>query len=223
MKKDVEVTYSTKLSELRSQLQEMVPAEKLAVFDRDAEQLQKDYPPALKVSIGQKAPAFTLKNALGEVVELYQILKTHKVVLVFYRGSWCPYCNLQLRLYQEFVDDFHSLGAVLVAISPQNADSSLSIKEKNELLFEVLSDPGNLAALQYTTIIKYGEEPFKAMEELGYDFDSFYFDDTREIPIPAVFVIEQDGKVVFAKTEGGDYRNRTEMEEIIEALKISSI
>ncbi len=112
-----------------------------------------------------------------------------------------------------------ALGAQLVAISPQNPDASLDIKAKNELKFEVLSDKGNSVARKFTTVFKNDDAPVEKMKEMGMEFKSFYFDDSHEIPVPAVFIIEQDGVISFAKTEGGDYRNRVEVTEILEALK----
>ena len=94
----------------------------------------------------------------------------------------------------------------------------MSIKEKNELEFEVLSDNGNIVARQFTTVFKNGDAPIQAMTDLGYDYDSFYGDNSREIPVPTVFIINRDRTISFAKVEGGDYRNRVEASEIINAL-----
>jgi peroxiredoxin len=212
-------SYQTGLKELRDNLSNMLPAEALQVFDTDAEALQENYTSILKLQKGDKAPDFTLTNAVGETVNLHEILKNERVVLTFYRGTWCPYCNLMLAQYQSILPEIKEAGATLIAISPQTPDESLNIKEKNELQFEVLSDNGNMIARQFTTIFKNGDKPLKTMTELGFDYDSFYADDSRELPIPATFIIERDGTISFAKSEGGDYRNRVESSEIINALK----
>ena len=211
-------SYQNGLKELRSNLTNMLPAEALNVFDSDAEALQSNYTSILKLSVGDKAPDFTLSNALGEPIRLYDLLEEQRIVLTFYRGTWCPYCNLMLAQYQQVLPEMKEAGASLVAISPQTPDESLNIKEKNELQFEVLSDNGNQVARQFTTVFKYGDQPLETMAQLGYDFDSFYADDSRELPIPATFIIEKDGTISFAKSEGGDYRNRVEASEIIDAL-----
>jgi peroxiredoxin len=212
-------SYAEGLKELRQNLSNMLPAEALQVFDNDAETLESKHRSILKLTKGDKAPGFSLSNALGETVKLSNLLKNGKVVLVFYRGSWCPYCNLQLNHYQQALAETKALGGQLVAISPQTPDESLNIKEKNELQFEVLSDNGNIVARQYTTVFKNGDAPINTMTELGFDFDSHYSDDSREILVPAVFIIEQNGTISFAKTAGGDYRNRVEASDIINALK----
>lgn len=211
-------SYKEGLNELREQLKNMLPSEALAIFDKDANHLEATHSSILQVSIGDQAPNFSLVNALGTMVSLQELLQKGKVILVFYRGTWCPYCNLQLQQYQQILGLIKEKGANLVAISPQTPDASLSIKEKNELTFEVLSDNGNIVARQFTTVFKNGDAPIEAMTNLGYDYDSFYGDDSREIPVPAVFIIDTDGKIVFAKATGGDYRNRVEPIEILENL-----
>lgn len=211
--------YGNGLTELRNNLKNMLPADALNVFDSDATSLQDSLTSPLKKKPGDKAPGFELLNALGEKRSLAGLLDSGKVILVFYRGTWCPYCNLQLAQYQQAMDHFKELGAQLVAISPQDPDNSLSIAEKNNLDFEVLSDPGNQVAKEFTTIFKYADTPLELMSELGIDFHSHYADDSEELPVPAVFIIDQDGTIKFAESEGGDYRNRVESQTIINALK----
>lgn len=212
-------SYAEGLQQLQNNLQQMLPAEALTVFSEDADALQTAYKSILKIKEGEQAPDFSLPNALGEMVKLSNLLKDGKVVLTFYRGSWCPYCNLQLNQYQQVLREIQEHGAQLVAVSPQTPDESLSLTEKNELQFEVLSDNGNMVARQFTTVFRYSDQPINTMTALGYDFDSYYADDSRELPIPAVFIIDQDGKVLFAQSTGGDYRNRVEASDIINALK----
>lgn len=219
MDKNVTIpSYSKGLTELRKNLKTMLPENALKVFDNAAEKLEKKYSTILKFKTGEKAPDFSLPNAVGETITLSNLLAKNKVVLTFYRGSWCPYCNLQLNQYQQALSEIKTAGAELVAISPQTPDESLSLKEKNGLQFEVLSDKGNLVAGQFTTIFRYDDASVKTMTELGYDFDAHYSDDSREIPVPAVFIIEQDGIISFAKAIGGDYRNRVEVSDIINSL-----
>ncbi|MEM9673210.1 MAG: peroxiredoxin-like family protein [Cyclobacteriaceae bacterium] len=211
-------SYTEELQELQGNLQKMLPAEALEVFDQDAQALQANYISILKLNRGDAAPDFSLTNAVGEIVKLSDLLQKNKVVLTFYRGTWCPYCNLQLQQYQRALPEIKALGAGLVAISPQTPDESLSMKEKNELQFEVLSDNGNMVARQYTTIFVNGQAPVAAMTSLGIDFNGHYSDDSQELPVPAVFVIEQDGTVLLAQTAGGDYRNRVEVADVLNAL-----
>ena len=212
-------SYQEGLKDLQDNLAKVLPTEALTIFGNDAEQLKETHQNILKLKIGAQAPNFNLSNAAGETVSLNGLLQKGKVVLTFYRGSWCPYCNLQLNQYQQILDEIEELGAQLVAVSPQTPDESLNIKEKNELKFEVLSDNGNIVAKQFTTVFRNDNAPLNAMTDLGIDFDAHYSDDSKELPVPAVFIIEQDGTISFAKAIDGDYRNRVESSDIIEALK----
>jgi len=212
-------SYKKGLNELNAQLNDMMPAEISSGFDQDANRLASLYVSPLIVKTGDQAPLFSLENALGKWVGLADLLEKGPVVLVFYRGGWCPYCNLQLRLYQGILTQIKLASGNLVAISPQIPDESLNMSEKNGLEFEVLSDPGNKVARHYTTVFKNSEESLNLMKNAGIDFDSFYSDDSQEIPVPAVFVIVPDGKIIFAKAESGDYRERVEPADILSALE----
>jgi len=189
------------------------------VFDKDAENLQKKHQSILKLQVGEKAPDFSLLNTTDKTIKLSELLKQGKVVFAFYRGSWCPYCNIQLAHCQKSLEEIKELGAQLVAISPQTPDESLNMKEKNELDFQVLSDNGNIVANKYTAVFRNDDAPVNTMTQLGFDFDKHYSDDSRELPVPALFIIEKDGTILFSKSTGGDYRNRVEVSEIINALK----
>jgi peroxiredoxin len=117
---------------------------------------------ALKV--GQVAPDFTLKNALDQEVRLSDALKKGPVILTWYRGGWCPYCNIQLQYLQHALPEFLSAGANLIAITPEKPDSSLDTKEKHQLQFEVLTDSENVVARQYAYVID--QEPSDILEAL---------------------------------------------------------
>ncbi len=221
MNTDVSVpSYQSEVKDLIKQLGDMLPAESLNTFNQDAEQLAQTYAQPLKRKVGEQAPGFSLANAQGKTVTLSEMLGRGSVVLAFYRGTWCPYCNLQLKQYQQILAQIQALGGNLVAISPQNPDQSLSMQEKNELQFEVLSDAGNTVAEQYTTVFRNGDAPVEVMQALGIDFDSFYEEDSRGLPVPAVFVIHPNGQIIFAQSEGGDYRGRVEPQAILQALKM---
>ena len=195
-----------------------LPKEVRDPITKEAEDLKARYSSSTRLKAGDKAPDFRLQNAVGKTVRLYKLLEENRVVLTFYRGTWCPYCNLQLSQYQEVLFKLKSIGSSIVAISPQNPDESLNMKEKNNLSFEVLSDPKNEVAKKFTEIIKKSENFTRTISSLGKAFEEHYFDDSNEVPIPAVFIIDRDGTILFAKSEGGDYRNRTEPVEVLKVL-----
>ncbi len=219
MSKIIDVpSYKEDLKGLVQQLGQMLPAEKLAIFGNDARQLGQQHLSPIKLRAGDMAPAFTLPNASGNIINLQDLLRQGPVVLTFYRGGWCPYCNLQLKNYQQILPQITEAGAQLVAVSPMTPDHSLNQKQTNELQFEVLSDIGNKVARQFTAIITNPQSSIQAMTELGYDFHSFYADKSAELPVPATFVIAKNGIISFAASEGGDYRQRVEAKDILDAL-----
>jgi len=211
-------SYKTEVEVLKTQLVDMIPADKFEIFNNDAKQLAESYSSPLKLTVGNQAPNFSLPNATGKTIDLKVELQNGPVILTFYRGVWCPYCNLQLKNYQQILPQIKAAGASLVAVSPMNPDNSLGMQQTNELEFEVLSDTGNKVAELFTTVFKSSEQPIQAMAEMGYDFSSFYDDDSTEIPVPATFVIAQDGQIIFADSAGGDYRDRTEAQAILDVL-----
>ncbi|RJE70959.1 peroxiredoxin-like family protein [Reichenbachiella sp. MSK19-1] len=171
------------------------------------------------IQVGQKAPAFELPNAEGKLESLESLLAKGPLVLTFYRGSWCPYCNLQLRALQARLDEIHALGATLVAISPQVPDGSMSKNEITEMDFTVLSDQDAKTASQYGIA---WEVPAFLKEHMrvdrNLDLETINNGNSSILPIPATFIIGQDG-VVLWNYVNVDYRTRSEPEEIIDVLK----
>jgi peroxiredoxin len=147
-------------------------------------------------------------------VRLAQLLEAGPVVLVVYRGAWCPYCNLQLRSFQAALDEIRAAGAQLVAVSPQTPDGSLSLAEQAALEFAVLSDEGNAVAREYGLAYALDDEARDVNASVGIDLAGSDW----ELPAPATFVIDGDGTIVFASVSG-DYRWRVGPSEVLAALR----
>lgn len=167
---------------------------------------------------GDRLPAGQLPNATGTVVDVRDLLARGPVVLAFYRGTWCPYCNLELRALQQALPEIEALGATLVAVSPQTPDASLSTAEKNELAFEVLSDAGNQFARACGLVFTLAKELQPIYAGFGIDVPAHNGDDTFELPLPATYVVAQDGTIAYAFVDA-DYTQRLEPAEIITALQ----
>jgi len=148
---------------------------------------------------GQQAPGFTLPDAAGQPQTLASLLAHGPVVLTFYRGNWCPYCNVQLRAYQQALPELAKYGATLVAISPQTPDfTSLTASEK-ELTFPVLSDVGNAVARQYGLAYGVGPEVAATLRSVGIDLTAHNGTDDDELPLTATFVIDPGGTISWAE------------------------
>lgn len=169
--------------------------------------------------LGDTAPNFTLQNATGKAVSLSDYLQNGPVVLTWYRGGWCPYCNITLRHLQQSLPAFQAKGAQLLALTPELPDKSLSTQEKNELSFEVLTDTDLGVAKAYGIV-------FKLIEEVGevyrknFSLLDYNGNDTDELPLAATYVIQADGKITYAFLDA-EYRNRAEPADILAALEAS--
>ena len=167
---------------------------------------------------GQVAPAFTLPDAQGQPVGLPALLTQGPVVLTFYRGNWCPYCNVQLRAYQQLLPELTRLGATLVAVSPQAPDhTSLTASEK-DLTFPVLSDVGNHVARQYGLAFEVGQQVADTLRSLGIDLAAFNGTTDDELPLTATFVIAPNGTVAWQWVEA-NFKHRAEPADILRAVE----
>ncbi|MDY7022975.1 MAG: peroxiredoxin-like family protein [Cyanobacteriota bacterium] len=210
------------LQDLRNQLRAKHPDDIKVVMDQATEDLVKSGITEQALKVGDQVPDFQLPNAVGQVVEIQKLLKSGPVVIAFYRGQWCPYCNLELRTLQKYLPEIEKLGAKLTAISPQTPDNSLSTTEKNELTFEVLSDVGNQVAKQFGLVFTVVEELRPIYEGFGIDLPAHNGDESFELPIPATYIINSNGVIVHAFVEP-DYTQRLDPKDIITTLKNSPV
>jgi len=167
---------------------------------------------------GDKVPFFTLTNATGKSVSLKNLLKNGPVVISFYRGAWCPYCNMELRALQQAQPEIEAAGGQLVAISPNLPDASLTSIEKHNLTFEVLSDVGNNIARQFGLVFTLGDKLRPIYTKIGHDIPGQNGDETWELPLPATYVVDTGGTIVYSFVNR-DYTQRAEPAELVKVLK----
>ena len=170
------------------------------------------------VAVGSPAPRFELSDGTGAVVRLADRLASGPVVVVFYRGGWCPYCNLHLAELRGALDEIRSFGASLIAISPQRPDDSLSFSEKLDLDFDVLSDPDQRAVRAYHLQFQLPEVLHDVYRQMGMGLDEQNADGSWNLPVPATFVLDRDG-IVRAAHVDPDYKERMSASPVIEALR----
>jgi peroxiredoxin len=170
------------------------------------------------LAVGERAPVFALPDARGNEVSLADRLASGPVVLVFYRGEWCPYCNTYLRALQAVLPDIRKKGASLIAVSPQSPDHSLSMADKAELEFDVLSDATQQAIREYRLQFELPDD-LQAVHRDVFELDLRLqnADGSWNLPVPATFVINRQGTVVSADV-GVDYRRRMEPSDLLAAL-----
>jgi peroxiredoxin len=201
-----------------ARFKEMAPPDRIAAAEGAIAEIAASGILEKAVKKGDKAPDFTLPNAIGESVNLYAALENGPVILTWYRGSWCPYCNIQLHSYQESLGTIADAGAQLMAVSPELPDSALTWKEKEELEFAVLSDLGNEVAREYGVVYRIPDAISAGYVAGGRnDLTEYNGDDSLELPLAVTYVIDSDGTVVYSFVDA-DYRKRAETSEVVEAV-----
>jgi peroxiredoxin len=207
--------------ELRNRLTEFertAPAGRAALYQAKVEELTAAFSFSNALALGDDVEDFTLPDAQGKPVSLSSVVQHGPAILTFYRGGWCPYCNIQLRAYQQALGAFASYGARLVAISPQMPDESLTTVQRNALAFDVLSDAGNRVARAFGLVYVLPDELQAALRSNGKDLSEINGDPSWELPITATYVVSQDRRVALAYVDT-DYRQRLSVEQILAALQ----
>jgi peroxiredoxin len=171
--------------------------------------------------VGDRAPAFSLADSGGALVTSATLLTQGPLVLSFYRGVWCPYCNMELQALQGVLPEIVAAGASLAAISPQTAANSRKSVRQNALGFPILSDPGNEVAAAFGLRFALPDYLVALYTALKNDLPGFNGDASWTLPMPARFVIGRDGRVLYANVEP-DYTQRPEPEDLLPVLRAAS-
>ncbi len=167
--------------------------------------------------IGDRFPSFELKNSTGALVSLDKLLESGPVIVTFYRGAWCPYCNIQLMEYQKHLADWEKKDAKLVALSPELPELSKGFSEKRGLTFDLLFDKNNEFATQVGIVFGIENDLKQVYEKFGIDLAKSQGNSAWQLPVAATYVIGKDHKVKYAFIDP-DYKNRAEPMEIDTAL-----
>jgi peroxiredoxin len=211
-------TISEQVSAFNTGFTEQVGPAIAAVFAAEQDALVATGTPAGAVAVGATVPDASLLTPDNAAASLYAVIGDGPAVLVFYRGAWCPYCNIALRHYQaELLPALRERGVGLVAISPQTPDGSAAIADGASLEFAVLSDPGNALVRDLGILTEPSPEARAAHAALSFDVADSNADHTGDIPFPTVLVVDAGRVVTFASVHV-DYTTRTEIEPILAAV-----
>jgi peroxiredoxin len=202
------------LEELTNKLRALVPAERLALVDRSAQELKNSGLAAHALQKDERAPQFELPDGDGMVWKSEDLLRSGPLVIVFYRGRWCAYCNTQLAALQEIHSQVAAAGAALVAISPQTQKHSYMTRDMHKLRFPVLSDQGNMVARKFGLAYRISPELQSLYESIYTKLPGYNGDQSWELPLPATFIIRPDGMISYSRVDA-DWRQRPEPEEIL--------
>lgn len=214
---DQSMFLSKQLAEQQNTIRESVAADEYQMLLDGTQVLSKTDILAKAPQKGDKLLDFSLSNQKGEPLKSFELLAKGSLVITFYRGGWCPYCNLELRAYQQVLEEIKAVGAMLVAITPELPDASMSTTGKNELEFEVLSDVNSEYANALGIFFILPAELRDLYKSFGTDLEEYNGKGQFGLPLAATFIVKQNGIITSAFVDV-DYTKRKEPNEVIQEL-----
>ncbi|WP_224490363.1 peroxiredoxin-like family protein [Robertkochia flava] len=213
------MSLTEKLNALNQANRNKIPEEALSVMDQATLILKEKAITDTILKTGASFPDATLTDPHHQPVSLRKEIEGTKTIISFYRGGWCPYCNLELRSMQEELENFKALGAQLIAISPETPDNSLSTTEKNNLNFKVFSDKDHELAKKAGLVFQVPESLKEVYSTFGIDLETSQGNSDWNLPVPATFILDETGIVRYVYANE-DYTKRAEPKALEDALKV---
>jgi len=211
-------TLTQQLQSLADASKSKTPAEKRAIMDGAIDKLRASNILEKAAKKGDTMPAFSLPDVSRGTVASSNLLKRGPLVVVFYRGDWCPYCNLQLLDLQKHLGELEGLGARLVAISPQTPDNSVTTAQKRGLTYYVVSDANSRVAAKFGLMFRLPPELKKLYADFGLNLEKSNGAREWSLPVAATYVVSREGEIVYSFLDV-DYKKRAETADVIDALK----
>jgi len=206
------------IKDLQKEMMPSIPADVLTTMQDETAKLIASGIAAQAKNIGDHAPAFNLENSRGERVSMQDFLQQGVLVVNFYRGAWCPYCNLELKAWDRALPALNKLGANLVSITPNTKEKSSALLQENPFGFDILWDCDNQIAKNYGLVFTLSETLRSIYDGFGIHLPEFDGNDRYELPMPATYVIDSDGSILHAFVDG-DYTQRLDPQDILTFLK----
>ncbi|MCH7772364.1 MAG: AhpC/TSA family protein, partial [Bacteroidetes bacterium] len=197
------------IKKMQEEMLPQIPEDVLKLLFSKTEELVNSGIAERTLNEGDEIPQINLPNSVGKSIDVNSMLKDGPVVISFYRGAWCPYCNLELKALQQALPEIKLLDAQLIAISPNTPDNSISSIEKHGLEFEVLTDAGNNIAKEFKLVFNLADELRPIFKQFNFDVPKYNGDESWELPIPATYIVNTDGRIVHSFVNA-DYTQRME-------------
>ena len=211
--------FQEKLESIKQRIEGNMPPSYLKIMHKATHDLEKSGIQNKVLKVGQKAPAFELFNQNGEAISSEELLSKGMLVLTFYRGVWCPYCNADLANLKKYVPEIEETGATLLGISPELPQFLKKISAMQKLNFDILHDEKNALAAQFGLKFFYPQDLKELYrDKFNINLEVQQGNDEWALPMPARFVIDQEGVIRYAESEP-DYRNRPNPDELMDVLK----
>jgi peroxiredoxin len=206
------------LQELRDTEPEKLGPQNTELFRDAIDDLSRSGIVDRSIKVGDSAPDFELTNQAGDRVRLSERLEHGPTIVSFYRGGWCPYCNIEMQGLQSAMSQIEGLGAHILAISPQRPDKAAEMSKDHGLTFDLLSDPQNSVAQQFGIVFHLHDEIQNVYDDLGLELPVWNDDDSFDLPVPATYVINRQSIIQMAFVDP-DYTRRLDPTEIIRILR----
>ncbi|WP_075344632.1 peroxiredoxin-like family protein [Tenacibaculum agarivorans] len=206
------------LNELRDATMNRMPKSIIQNFNDGIEEIKKIGLKEKALQIGDTIPHFSLTDYNNKSIQLTDLNRSNYLVLNFYRGGWCPYCNLELREYERLKEDFAKAGANIIAISAETPELAKQTAQKNTISFPVLTDKDARFMKDLGIVFQLNEKTKKDYEGFGMNFTRIHGNQNYELPVPAVYVIDVNNKIVFIHFEA-DYMTRIEPSEVLKIIE----
>lgn len=188
-----------------------------AIMDGATKQLFESGIEQRALQVGDTIPSLQLRDQFGTHLAVSNLLQQGPLVIVFYRGGWCPYCNLELRAYQEILPELQARHANLLAISPERMELGVDLTQKHRLTFPLLFDENLTVARQFGLVFSLPENLIELYERMGIDLVKSQGNDHGELPVPATYVVNSNGVIVYAFVQA-DYTKRLEPQVVLDVL-----
>lgn len=207
------IKLNEKLQLIQKEMAQNIPVDILNAFGQSLQELIEQNLEDRALKVGDIAPDFTLPDAEGLPLSLYDTLQHNAVIISFFRGNWCPFCMAELTHYQEAINNNLVDSATVIAISPQSIHFNHDLKVQNNLEFRILSDKGNEIADKYGLVFTLQENIREIYKNMGADLELFNSDKTYKLPIPATYLIDKNKKIVFSSVST-NYMERADVCDI---------
>ena len=205
-------------AERKELIAKYVPAETQAIHARAVAELQRQHRAENTLPVGANVPEFRLQDHEGKSISSSDLLALGRLVLCFIRGRWCPFCVAQMEAMSLILPDIEQAGATLAAVSPQTVQQSFFMRDQHKLRFPLLSDAGNNLARQFGLTYRVPDEQQAVYQRAFVNLPFVNGDKSWELPIPATYIIDRDGNVLYASANE-DYAVRPEPGDIVNFLQ----
>ena len=210
-------TLREELEERKALAAQYVPDDVQQVNRQTVEQLAASGMSGGILAVGAAARSFQLPDQDGKVVSSQELLRRSRLIICFIRGRWCPFCVAQMEAMNRGLPYIEKAGASLIAISPQTVKQAFFMRDQHQLRFPLLSDAGNQVARQFGLVYRVPEEQKQVYSRTFVNLPFLNGDASWELPIPATYILERDGRVLYASADP-DYTRRPEPQEVVGLL-----